>query len=107
MSIDIHAEVPRSQLRRAAICCLAIWAAIWFLFLAIRFSSFDIRIIPGVGPVMLLLLVAALGAPVIATGLAVASLVRQPGTGLNWLTLGCSIAAIGGQVVLFTINRWQ
>ena len=93
-------------LRIAAIYCLAVWAAIWLLCLAIRFSSFDIRVIPGIGPVMLLALVAALLAPVIATGLAGATVIRQPKVPLNWLILGCAIAALLGQAALFTITRW-
>ena len=61
------------RLRVAAICCLAAWAAIWLLFLSMRFSSFDIRVIPGIGP----------------------------------LILGCGVAALLGQAMLFTITRWQ
>ena len=94
-------------MRTAAIYCLAIWAAIWFMFLSIRFSSFDIRVVPGIGPVMLLALVVALLAPLAAIGIASVALLKQPRMSLNWLTLGCAIAALVGQMVLFTINRWQ
>ena len=94
------------SLRSASIYCLAIWLAIWFLFLLIRLLSFDIRIIPGIGPVMLLALVVALVAPIVAMGVAGAALFRQPRVPLNWLLLGCTIAAFVGQCVLFRITKW-
>jgi hypothetical protein len=94
------------SLRAAAIYCLAIWVGIWLLFLSIRFSTLDIRTIPGIGPVMLVALAAALLAPIVAIGLAAAALVRQPRAALNWLTLGCAVAALLGQAALFTITRW-
>ena len=93
-------------LRTASIYCLAIWAAIWLLFLAIRLSPLDIRIIPGIGPVMLIALVVALMAPIVAMGIAGAAVVRQPRVPLNWLILGCAVAALLGQVILFAITRW-
>jgi hypothetical protein len=93
-------------LRTAAIYCLAIWAAIWLLFLAIRLSPFDIRIIPGIGPVMLIALVVALVAPIVAIGLAGTALVRRSRTPLNWIVLGCAIAALLGVGILFTVTRW-
>jgi amino acid permease len=94
------------SLRTASIYCLAVWLAIWFLFLVIRLSSFDIRVIPGIGPVMLLALVVALVAPIVAMGVAGAALLRQPRVPLNWLIFGCAIAAFVGQGVLFTITKW-
>ncbi len=94
------------SLRTASIYCLAIWLGIWSLFLLIRLSSFDIRIIPGIGPVMLLALVVALVAPIVAMGVAGAALFRQPRVPLNWLIFGCTIAAFVGQGVLFTITKW-
>jgi hypothetical protein len=94
------------SLRTAAIYCLAIWAAIWLLFLSIRLSSLDIRVIPGIGPIMLTALVVALVAPIVATGIAGTALVRQPRAPLNWLVLGCAIAALLGQAILFTVTRW-
>ena len=96
----------KPSLRTASISCLAIWAAIWLLFLLVRLSPLDIRSIPGIGIVMLVALAVALLAPVVATGLAGAAFVRQPRLPLNWLTLGCAIAALFGQGLLFLISRW-
>jgi len=99
--------MARTSLRATAIYCLAIWAAIWLLFMLIRFSSFDIRVIPGIGPVMLVALVVAVAAPIVAIGIACAALVRQPKALLNWLTLGCAIATCVGQAILFTVTKWM
>jgi hypothetical protein len=104
--LGVKAKVPRATLRTASIYCLAIWAAIWLLFLLMRLSPFDIRIIPGIGPVMLIALVVVLMAPIVATGIASAALVRQPRVPLNWVLLGCGVAALLGQWTLFTITRW-
>jgi hypothetical protein len=93
-------------LRTASIACLAIWAAIWLMFMLMRFSSFDIRVIPGIGMIMLTALVVALLAPIVATGLAGVALVRQPRVPLNLLIFGCAIAALLGQFLIFTISRW-
>jgi hypothetical protein len=93
-------------LRTASIYCLAIWAAVWLLFLAIRLSPLDIRIIPGIGPVMLIALVVALVAPIVAIGLAGTAVVRWPRTPLNWMVLGCAIAALLGEAILFAVTRW-
>ncbi len=97
--------MTKVSLRTASISCLAIWLAIWLLFLLIRLSPLDIRDIPGIGTIMLSALAVALVAPIVATGLAGAALVRQPRP-LNLLTLGCAIAALLGQVLLFVITRW-
>jgi hypothetical protein len=97
----------KSSLRVASISCLAIWAAVWLLFLMIRLSRFDIRNIPGIGPVMLVALGVALLAPIVATCLAGAALVRQPRVPWNWITLGCAIAAFFGQGFLFLVTRWM
>jgi hypothetical protein len=94
------------SLRTASIYCLAIWAAVWLLFLAIRLSPLDIRIIPGIGPIMLIALVVALVAPIVAIGLAGTALVRHPRTPLNWAVLGCAIAALLGQGIVFAVTRW-
>jgi membrane protein DedA with SNARE-associated domain len=99
-------EMAKATLRLTSISCLAIWAAIWFLFLAIRFSPLDIRIIPGIGIIMLTALGIALLAPIASAIFAGAALVRQPRVTLNWLTLGCAIAALFGQGLLFIITRW-
>ena len=96
----------KAPLRVASISCLAIWAAVWLLFLLIRVSPFDIRSIPGIGMFMLVALGVALLVPILATGLAIAALVQQPRVPLNWLTLGCAIAALFGQALLFAITRW-
>ena len=98
--------MARMSLPTATIYCLAIWAAIWLSFLLMRLSPFDIRIIPGIGPGMLTALVVALMAPIVATGIAGAALVRRPRLPLNWLLLGCAIAALLGQWILFMITRW-
>jgi hypothetical protein len=99
--------MPKLTLRTAPIYCLAIWAAIWLIFLMIRFSSFDIRVIPGIGPVMLTALVAVLVAPVVATGIAAAALIRRPRVPLNWLTFGSAIIILIGQVHLFMVSKWM
>jgi len=98
--------MAKTSLRIASIYCLVIWAAIWLLFLLIRLSPLDIRIIPGIGPVMLIALAVALLAPIVATGIAGTALVRQPRVPLNWLIFGCAIAALVGQEILFAITRW-
>jgi predicted ABC-type exoprotein transport system permease subunit len=95
-----------TSLRTASIYCLVIWAAIWVLFMLIRFSPLDIRIVPGIGPFMLLVLVVALVAPIVAIGLAGAALVRGPRTPRSWMVLGCAIAALFGQGILFAVTRW-
>jgi hypothetical protein len=99
--------MAKVSLRTASILCVAACAAIWLFFMGLRFSSFDIRVIPGVGPFMLLALATALLTPFAATGLAIAALIRQPKDGRNWLTLGCAIAALCGQWVVFTVTRWM
>jgi hypothetical protein len=94
------------SLRTASIFCLAVWLAIWLLFLLMRLSPLDIRNIPGIGKILLIALVVVLVAPLVATGLAGAALVRQPRAPLNLLTFGCAVAAFLGQVFLFLISRW-
>jgi hypothetical protein len=94
-----------TPLRTASIFCLAIWAAIWLLFLLMRLSPLDIRSIPGIGMIMLVALGVVLLAPIVATGLG-AALVRRHRVPLNWLILGCAIAALFGQGLLFLISRW-
>ena len=98
--------MAKASLRTASIFCLALWVAIWLLFLLMRLSPLDIRGIPGIGMIMLIALAIALMAPIVATGLAGAALVRQPRALLNLLTFGCAIAALLGQVFLFPISRW-
>jgi hypothetical protein len=98
--------MANASLRTVSVVCLAIWAAVWLLFLLMRLSPFDIRSIPGIGMIMLVALGVALLAPIVATGLAGAALARQPRVPLNWLTIGCAIAALFGQGLLFLISRW-
>lgn len=76
------------------------------MFLLMRLSPLDMRNIPSIGPVMLIALVVPSIAPIVATGIAGAALVRQPRVPVNWLIFGCAIAALLGQVILFTITRW-
>jgi hypothetical protein len=102
----IKPDMAKSSLRTASVFCLAIWAAVWILFLLIRLSTFDIRVIPGIGPVMLGALAVAVLAPIVAATLTGIALVRQPRMPLNWLTLGCAIAALVGQEFLFLITKW-
>ena len=96
----------KASLRTGSISCLAIWAAVWLLFLLMRFSPLDIRSVPGIGMLLLAALGIALLAPIAAMGLAGAALVRQPRVLLNWLTLGCAIAALFGQGLLFLMTKW-
>ena len=98
--------MAKASFRAASIYLLAVWAAIWLLFLLMRLSSFDIRVIPGIGPIMLIALMVALVAPIVATGIAGAALVRRPRVPVNWLILGCAVAALLGQAILFTATRW-
>jgi len=62
--------MTKTSMRAASIYCLAIWAAIRLLLLSMRRSRFDIRIIPGIGPIMLSAFVVAFAAPIVATGIA-------------------------------------
>jgi hypothetical protein len=93
------------SLRTASIGCLAIWLAIWLLFLLMRLAPFDIRNIPGIGTITLLALACALAAPIVATGLAGAAWVRERGS-LNLLIFGFAVAALLGQALLFLMFRW-
>jgi hypothetical protein len=93
-------------LQAASLSCLAIWAAIWLLFLVLRLSALDIRNVPGIGSIMLVALAVVLLAPIVATGLAAAALARQPRVPKNWLIFGFATAALFGQVSLFLSSRW-
>jgi hypothetical protein len=94
------------SLRKAALLCLATWLGIWVVFMLMRFSPLDIRIIPGIGPLLLVALVVALLAPIVATILAAGALLRQPRDLKNLLTLGCALAALVGQMFIFAITKW-
>ena len=98
--------MTKAPLRNASIACLLVWAAVWLMFLSLRFTSIDIRDIPGIGMMMLGALAVALLAPVAATALAGVALARQPQSSSNWLTFGCAIAALVGQGLLFLISKW-
>jgi hypothetical protein len=82
--------VAKISLRTASIYCLVIWVAVWCLFMLIRFSGFDIRVIPGIGPILLMALVVSIIGPVVAIGIAGISVIRRARAALNWLILGCS-----------------
>jgi hypothetical protein len=96
----------KASLRTASIFCLVIWAAVWLLFLLMRLSPLDIRSIPGIGMITLVAVGVALLAPVVAAGLAGVALFRKPRLPMNWAMLGCAIAALFGQGLLFLISRW-
>ncbi|HEY2684102.1 MAG TPA: hypothetical protein VGI93_11370 [Steroidobacteraceae bacterium] len=98
--------MAKVSLRTASVYCLVVCAAIWVFFLLIRVSSFDIRVIPGIGPIMLAALVSVILAPIVATGIAVIALVRRPRAPINWLILACALAALFGEGALFTVNAW-
>ena len=99
--------MTRISLRAAALCCVAVWAGVWLLFLLLRFSSLDVRYVPGAGSILLSALVLSVLAPIVAVVLAAAALVRAPRTPANWLTLGLAGAALCGQWLLFLSSRWM
>jgi hypothetical protein len=98
--------VAEASLKTASIYCLGIWVAVWLLFMLIRFSGFDIRVIPGIGPIMLMALVVAVIAPVVALGIAGVALIRRPRAGLGWLILGCAVAACFAVGFIFAATKW-
>ena len=98
--------MAKASLRSASISCLAVWLGIWLMFLLMRLSPLDIRGIPGIGIFMLAALAVTVLAPIVAMGFAAAALVRQPRVPANWLTFGCAVAALLGQVFLFVSSRW-
>jgi hypothetical protein len=83
-----------------------IWAAIWLLFLLVRFSTLDVSQYPGLGRVALPMLFTVAITPFAAIVLAIVAVVRQPVALSNWATLGCAIAALLGQALLFLSARW-
>jgi hypothetical protein len=72
----------------------------------IRFSGFDIRIIPGIGPILLVALVLSVIGPVVAIGIAGISVIRRPRAALNWLILGCAVAACLVVGFIFSTTKW-
>jgi hypothetical protein len=104
---ELDLPPARAVLRTPAVLCLALWCAIWATWMAIRFSSFDIRVIPGIGPVMLASLVVAVLAPFVASIFAVIALLRQGRTRFNWLVFGAALAVFVGQCAVFLVTRWM
>jgi len=98
--------VAKVSLRTASIYCLVIWVAVWCLFMLIRFSGFDIRIIPGIGPILLVALIVSIIGPVVAIGIAGISVIRRPRAALNWLILGCAVAACLVVGFIFSMTKW-
>src|ERR1700752_2838884 len=98
--------MPKAPWRSAALACLAVWAAVWLLFLLLRFSSLDVRYIPGAPAFMLGALAASFLAPIVALILAAAALARQPRVLLNLLTLAGAAAALVVQALVFSSARW-
>jgi hypothetical protein len=98
--------MTRPSLRTASILCLALWAAVWLLFLVMRLGPFDVRTMPDFGPALLVALGVAIVTPIVATVLAGVALVRQPRVPLNWITLGCAIVVFVGQTALFVMSAW-
>jgi hypothetical protein len=98
--------VAKVSLKSASIYCLASWAAVWCLFMLIRFSGFDIRVIPGIGPILLVALVVSIIGPLVAICIAVISLIRRPSGALNWLILGCAVAACIAVGFIFSETKW-
>jgi ACR3 family arsenite efflux pump ArsB len=76
------------------------------MFLIVRFSPLDIRVIPGIGPIMLVALVIAIISPVLALGIAAVALMRQPRAVLGWLILGCAVAACCAEGLIFAATKW-
>lgn len=72
----------------------------------IRFSGFDIRVIPGIGPIMLGALAVAVVAPVVAIGIVGVSLIQRPRTAVSWLMLGCAVAACLAVAFIFAATKW-
>jgi hypothetical protein len=99
--------MSRSWLQSAAVVCISLWGAIWLLFIGVRFSSFDVSQHRSLGPVLLVLLLTVLVAPLAAIGFAIAAVVQRPAVLSNWITLGCAGAAFAGQALLFLITRWM
>lgn len=98
--------MAKGSLRTASLLCLAIWSAVWLLFLLLRFSSLDVRSIPGAGPFLLSSLVVSALAPIVAAALAVAALAREPRLPVNWLTFAAASAVLLAEALLFLSSRW-
>lgn len=99
--------MTRPSLRSASVVCLVLWAALWVLFTVLRFSSLDIRRLPGAGPVMLGALAVVFVAPFVATVLAGVASLRQPRRVANWLILACAAAILVCQMMVFMVAAWM
>jgi hypothetical protein len=95
-----------TSLRTAAVICLALWGATWIAFLLLRLSPFDIRQVPGIGPIMLAALAVAVLAPIVAAAMAGAALLREARTPLSFWVLAGSVAALLGVLAIFASTRW-
>jgi hypothetical protein len=98
--------VANKSLKTVSIYCLCVWVAVWLMFMLIRFSGFDIRVIPGIGPIMLVALLVAVISPVLALGIASVSLIRRPRAVLGWVILGFAVAACFAVGFIFTATKW-
>src|ERR1700733_15098819 len=98
--------MAKESLKAVSIYCLGVWVAVWLMFMLIRFSGFDIRVIPGIGPIMLGALLVAVISPVLALGIAGVSLIRRPRAVLGWVILGCAVAACFAVGLIFTATKW-
>ena len=97
---------PKSRLASASMYFLLLWVAVWAFFMMLRFSSFDVRSLPGAGMLFLTLLAYAVLAPLGAAGLSVASIIRKPAVPLGWVTLALAIAAFAVQGAVFMVSKW-
>jgi hypothetical protein len=105
---QLHLRVghgPRAPLRSGALVCLGLWALIWLMYMAMRFSPFDIHAIPGVGFLLLGSLAVAFLAPVAASAFAAVALLKQPRAPFSWLVLGAAVAVLVGQPMLFMASQ--
>jgi hypothetical protein len=107
ISASAGGSMTKRALPIAAIVCLVIWAAIWVFFLSMRFSTFDVRRLPGAGMLMLGSLIIALLAPFVAAALSGAALIRAPRAPLTFLVFGCALAVLFGQAAVFLASRWM
>ena len=96
----------KASLRNVSIYCLGIWVAVWLVFMLMRFSGFDIRVIPGIGPIMLIALGLAVISPVLALVIASAALIQRPRAVLGWLILGSAVAACFAVGIIFEATKW-
>lgn len=99
--------MARNWLRSAALICIALWVAIWLVFIGVRLSSFDVSQHPSLGRLALILLLTVLMAPLLAIGFGIAAVLQRPAVLSNWITLACAGAALVLQTLLFLVTRWM